>query len=305
MRIGLTVPQFGHFADPQATARVAAEAESIGFDALWASDRTLWPLDPSEPYPSGDGSLPEEFAVFLDPIVTLTVAAGATSRVRLGTSTLNALWQPPVMLARSLASLDHVSNGRLDVGIGMGWSSDEYRAAGVPWTGKSARMEETLDLLEALWGPDPVGHQGPLWQVPPSRVGLKPVQVPRPPILLGGVGAAALERTGRRADGWLGLNLPLPMLTRSWDAVRAAALKADRDPDALRFTLRVNIELAESEGDPGRGLPTGTFGQYTDYIRAAVDAGVQEVALELQQSATGVAELLDLAGRFHEVLRAG
>ncbi len=151
MKLGLALPQYGSFTDPQQAVEVAGAAEALGYDSLWAGDRILVPEHPRDRYPGGDGSIPPQFKAILDPLVVLTVAAAVTDRVRLGTNTLNALWTPPILLARSLASLDLVSQGRLDVGLGLGWSSDEYQAVDVPWAGRGARLEETLDVLETIW----------------------------------------------------------------------------------------------------------------------------------------------------------
>lgn len=111
MHIGLSIPQYGRFADADFAARAATTAERIGYDSLWVGDRLLVATAPRSQYPGGGGNAPEEHQVFLDPLALLTVAATVTSRVRLGSSTLNALWQPPVLLARSLTTLDHVSGG--------------------------------------------------------------------------------------------------------------------------------------------------------------------------------------------------
>lgn len=306
MRIGFAVPQYGAFADPAFITEAARTLEGMGYDSLWAGDRILAPLDPSDPYPGGDGTMPPGYATFFDPLSALTLAAVATERVRLGTSTLNALWQPPVMLARTLTALDLLSRGRLDVGIGLGWLRDEYTAAGVPWEGRGARLEETLDLLEAIWTAEVVDHQGPSWTVPPSRIDLKPFQSPRPPILLGGFTPAALERVGRRADGWLGVAMPLPYLTGLWDVARRAAERAGRDPARLRLALRVNPQITEKPVDGERPPQVGTVGQVCDYLLTAVEAtGAQDVFVDVQTATSSRTELLDLAEAFVAELRAG
>ena len=107
-------------------------ADERGYSSIWALDRLLAPIAPRVPYPaSPDGALPEEQRIVFDPLVTLTLAAAVTHRVRIGTSVLVAPWYSPALLARSLTSLDHVSGGRLTVGLGLGWSVDEYEAVGV------------------------------------------------------------------------------------------------------------------------------------------------------------------------------
>src|SRR5215467_341669 len=133
MRLGIALPQIGSIAGPDSVGAVAQRAEVLGYDSLWVLDRILWPVAPQVPYPLGDGSLPEQYKRALDPVETLTFAAALTRKIALGTSVLNLPWYNPVLLARRLTSLDVLSGGRLRVGLGIGWSPDEYEAAGAPW----------------------------------------------------------------------------------------------------------------------------------------------------------------------------
>ncbi|MFJ2193313.1 TIGR03619 family F420-dependent LLM class oxidoreductase [Kitasatospora sp. NPDC087861] len=305
MRIGLSLPQYGRFADPALSARVATAAEEIGYAGLWVGDRLLVATAPQSRYPGGDGTVPPpECEAFLDPLIVLTVAAGATRRARLGTSTLNALWYPPVLLARTLTSLDLVSAGRLDVGLGPGWSKDEYQAVGVAWQGLGDRLEESLDVLERVWAADDViRHTGARWTVPPAVIRSRPVQRPRPPLLLGGFDQATLARVGRRADGWLAVGLPVPALAQMWRAVRQHATDAGRDPDALRLVLRVNPAIT-AEPAPEDLVPRrGTVHQIADYLATAVDALGAEPLIDLHVAARDADEYLALAGALHDLLR--
>lgn len=294
MRLGLALPQYGRFARPEAITEVARAAEELGFTSLWVGDRILTPVSPQDEYPGG-GGMPEEFRTFLDPLTVLTVAATATRRARLGTSTLNVLWHSPILLARTLTSLDVVSGGRVDVGVGLGWLRDEYEAAGVPWQGRGRRLDEWLDTVEAIWASERVEHSGPHWAIPPSDIAPRPVQTPRPPLLLGGVSPAALARIGRRADGWLPIAMPLPYLAALWDTVVAEATAAGRDPATLRRSLRVNPKLTEDRAAPDAPPGLGTRAQLVDYLLAAGETGVEEIFVDLQQTAGSVAELLDHA----------
>ncbi|GAB2822503.1 TIGR03619 family F420-dependent LLM class oxidoreductase [Lentzea nigeriaca] len=292
MKLGLALPQYGVVADPSATLRVAVEAEGMGFDSLWVSDRLLLPVRPRDRYITPDGVIPSAYENFLDPLTLLAAVATTTSRVRLGTSTLNALWQPPALLARTVTTLDQLSGGRIDLGIGVGWLRDEYQAAGVPWEGRGARLEETLDVLDAFWSNDVVTHEGPLWTVPESWVRAKPVR--RPPILLAGLVPAAFTRIARRADGWLAVGLPLPMLTATIASIRQQAASFGRDPGALRFPLRINPHITAEQADDAHVPHVGTIDQLTDYVRR-VEGVVDEVFVDFQLTARSVDEYLDLA----------
>jgi probable F420-dependent oxidoreductase len=244
MRIGVSLPQFGTDVVAAEVAGFARDAEALGYEAFWVGDRLLAPVDPSVYYPGGgtpQQPYPPKFRASLDPLVLLTAAAATTSTARLGTSTLNATWYNPALLARTLSGLDEVSGGRLDAGFGIGWSPEEYAAAGVPFEGRGARLDEVLDVLAAWWGPSPAEHDGERYTLPANHLDRRPVQAGGPPVLLGGFGPAALRRVGRRAAGWVGVGGLSPEAHRGlWDIARGAAEQAGRDPDALRCELRYN-----------------------------------------------------------------
>jgi probable F420-dependent oxidoreductase len=304
VRVGLGLSQYGSFARRDAVIEVAQAAEALGFDSLWTGDRILDPVHPRTPYPgSADGRMPPEFTTFLDPLSVLAVAATVTGRVRLGTSTLNAPWYSPVLLARTLTSIDVLSEGRLDAGFGMGWSVDEYAAAGVPWEGRAARLEEILDVLERIWSGDPVAHEGRLFTVPTSRIEPKPIQRPGPPILLGGYAPAALERVGRRADGWLAVGGPVESLASQWQTVRRSAELAGRDPSALRMVVRMNPAITDEPVEEHLVPHAGTVEQLAGYARAAAEVGADEVFVDLQRSTSETGRMLGLAERLLAALR--
>lgn len=305
MRLGLALPTFGRNADAEAIVTVSRTAEEMGYDSLWSGDRVLAPREPSVPYPGGDGVMPRAYENHMDPLLALTLAAAHTRRVRLGTSTLNGLWHPPLLLARSLTTLDVVSQGRLDVGLGFGWMPDEYTAVGVPWEGRGARLDETLDVLEGYWTHDVFAHTGPLFTVPETVVGLKPHQRPGPPVLLAAFTPVGLRRIGRRLAGWLPGAMPLARIQAMWAVVVKEADRAEREPAAVRMALRVNPTLTDTKSDPEQVPRAGTIGQYIDYARAAADAGVHEVFLDLGQTPATLQERVDLAGRFVEGVRTG
>jgi probable F420-dependent oxidoreductase len=249
--------------------------------------------------------MPTQFNSYLDPILALTFAAAHTERMRLGMSTLNALWYPPVLLARALTTLDVLSKGRLDAGFGISWLRDEYEAVNVPWEGRGARLDEMLDVLEKIWTSDVVEHQGPSFSIVPSTVLPKPVQRPHPPILLSAMSPGALRRVGRRGDGWLALSLPLPVLKGMLGTIREEAEAAGRDPAVLRTVLRINANFTDQPA-PVESVPfAGTMEQALAYAREAVDFGVDEVLVDFGLMYNTVPEIIDHAGVFLTALRAG
>ena len=160
MKIGINLPQFGANASPQAIKQVAQEAERLGCEGLWVQERLLRPTQPRQAYAGFMMPWPEAYRIVFDPIETLTYAAAATQRIKLGTSVIDALFHTPVVLGRRLASLDQFSGGRLVIGLGQGWSEDEFEVAGVSPTPKGARFEEFIRALLAVWGSDPVRFDG-------------------------------------------------------------------------------------------------------------------------------------------------
>ncbi|MEU6270694.1 TIGR03619 family F420-dependent LLM class oxidoreductase [Saccharopolyspora shandongensis] len=289
MRLGLALPQFGPFADPTLVPAIAAEAEALGFESLWTGERVHAATTPSTPYPGG--TMPEQFRSGLDPMLVLTLAASATTRPRLGTSTLNAPLHPPIHLARSLAGLDRLSGGRVIAGFGLGWSRDEYDAVAVPWRERGARLDETLDVLESLWAADPVQHDGRVWTISPGDFGPKPVQQ-HLPIYLGGRSPAAFRRIGRRADGWLGVALPAEALRGALASIADQARDAGRGPIAT--ALRINAAVhAAATAKPG----VGPVEQLVDYLHEVAELGIDDAFVDLQFTTSTPAELLDLAAR--------
>jgi probable F420-dependent oxidoreductase len=295
MRIGLNAPQYGALTSPDAIVRIARAAEEMGYDSLWTGDRILAPLEQRDRYPGGDGVMPSEYRRFLDPLAVLTFVAAHTTRLRLGTSTLNAPWYPPVLLARSLTTLDVLSGGRVEAGFGIGWMRDEYAAVNVPWAGRGDRLDETLDVLEHIWSAPVVSHDGPLFSIVPTTIEPKPVQRPRPPILLAGLTPRSLDRVARRADGWLAVGLPLPHLTKTWAELKARASRPD-----LRMVLRLNPHFTDKDSD--QAPRTGTLRQVVDY---ALASGADEVLFDIAQTTSSVEEVVDVAGALVAAMRGG
>ncbi len=273
MKIGISLPQLGAQASAENLIAVARRAEELGYDSLWVLERLLWPLNPQEPYPaSPDGSLPESYKNVLDPIETLTFVAAHTSKIRLGTSVLVLGYHTPIQLARRLATLDVLSNGRALVGVGVGWSRDEFEAAGTPFAKRGARADEFLEALIALWTEDPVAFAGSYYHVPESFVGPKPVQKPHPPIYVAGFGQYTFDRAAKYGQGWN----PSGMPTFEWlegmiKQFRATAAQAGRE--AMEVVFRAFTVVTE-QSLPERQPLVGTLDDIRDDVKRLRDLGV-------------------------------
>jgi len=304
MRLGVVLPHIGPLAGPEAIASMATRAEALGYDSLWVTDRLLYPIRPRTPYSATpDGSLPEAYRYVIDPVVALSLAAAHTSRIAIGTSVLNIPFYNPVLLGRSLAGLDIISGGRLEVGLGLGWSADEFEAVGASMDARGRRADEFLTVLRRVWGPDPVSFEGDFYRVAPSVIGAKPVR--RPPIYLAAYAPGALRRAAQLADGWNPSMVPLQGMADGLAAMRAMAAAAGRDPAECKLIVRANLYMTEEELGPERFVFTGTFDQILNDVRACEDIGAAELFFDLTWTphVTTVARLFSHMERLFESTR--
>src|SRR5262245_39282809 len=209
MRIGLFTLGLGSAADPDVIRAVAQTAERTGVATLWAAEHVVLfdRYDSAYPY-APDGAFPlGADADWLDPFVALTFAAAVTSRVRLATGICLVPEHNPLILAKTVASLDRLAKGRFALGVGIGWSAEEFRALGVPFERRAQRTREYVDVMRKLWSPGVATHKGELVQFEDAGSFPKPNQGPRVPIIFGGESDPALRRVAEYGDGWYGFNL--------------------------------------------------------------------------------------------------
>jgi probable F420-dependent oxidoreductase len=278
MRIGVTLPSMGHLSQPNNLLEAAKEAEQLSYDTLWVADRLLYPIKPRTKYPvTPDGSLPDFYKRVLDPIEALTFVAAHTSRIGLGTSVLDIPFYNPVTLARRLTSLDILSNGRLRAGFGLGWSADEFEAAGANQKERGARADEFLSALKTIWTEDPVEFHGKYFSVPASIIGAKPVQKPHPPIYLAAYAPAALKRAATLANGWMPVGIPLEGMTAMIAQLRQLAKDAGRDPLSLEVIVGANISIAPQALGADRPIFVGSLDQVKKDIEDVKKLGADEI----------------------------
>jgi probable F420-dependent oxidoreductase len=272
--LGFALPTSGAWATPANVASVARSADERGFRTLWTFQRVLVPTA---------FELPSVYRSVLDPVVVLGFAAAVTSRARLGLAVVNGLFYAPAVLAKQLAAVDVLSEGRLDAGIGLGWSADEYAAAGVPMAGRGRRYDEWLDCLHHLLTEDPVSFEGEHYTVPPSHIGPMPVQRPRPPLLIGGSADAALRRAGSRGDGWISSSrATLDDIRVGVGVVRDAAERAGKARDAVRCVVRgVTVLRNAPVAGADRAPLEGTTEQIGEDLARFAELDVDEVFLDL------------------------
>jgi probable F420-dependent oxidoreductase len=230
MKLGVTIFATDLSMTP---VEVAREAEARGFHSLYIPEHTHIPVSRRTPPPTGEAELAEEYKRILDPYVALGAAASVTRTLRLGTGIALVAQHDPIALAKSIATLDYLSQGRLVLGIGYGWNEEEMESHGVDPRRRRAIVREKMLAMQALWAKEVAEFDGEFVRFAPSWQWPKPVQQPRPPVLIGGAaGPILFAQIAEYADGWIpiggaGLQRTLPELRRAFEA-------RGRDPATLQ-----------------------------------------------------------------------
>ncbi|HET6807760.1 MAG TPA: LLM class F420-dependent oxidoreductase [Nitrososphaera sp.] len=284
MKVGILLPQTGELATRDNVLYIGKEAEKEGLDSVWVFERLLWPVKPQTPYGGvPNAPIPVEYQSVLDPLETLTYVAGNTERISLGTSIIDMFFHNPVTLARRFATLDVLSGGRVIAGLGIGWSKDEYDAAGMPFRQKGARADEYMQVLKRIWTDDVVEFKGQFYDIPASKIGPKPMQKPHPPILLGAYSPKTFPRIVKYADGWIPIAgfVPLEQQEQAINALRESARKANRDPSDIRIVVLTYPNLLDSSSTSSSNqqrLPlTGTIDQIGNDVEQIKAIGAEHI----------------------------
>ena len=270
MLISCGCPVSGVWADPLSVTGFAMRAEELGYHGLWSFQRLL--------VGAGENMAPVYHSV-LDPMLALTYAAARTTTIRLGVAVINLPYIAPVYLAKQAATLDVLSGGRADLGLGTGWSAVEFAATGSDPNPRGPRTEEYLSVLHTLFTDEVASFDGRFYQLPPSTMAPRPVQPGGPPILLGGTAESALRRAGRIADGWVSSSrASLEDIRRGTQIVRRAAEESGRDPDRVRIVVRGVVQAGRRDD----AIPlSGDWAQINANAELYAQAGVTELFYDL------------------------
>lgn len=272
--VGLCLPQLGPHVDAATLRRFCERSEELGYAGLWVQEHLFFPHRPSSGYGGSPGApVPEQYRTVLGATELMAAAAAWTDRAVIGSSILVAGYHRPVELAQRLATVDVLSGGRLVAGFSVGWSDDEHRQMGVDPRTRGRRCDELVRALVACWGPDPVSFTGELFDIPPSDVRPKPVQVPRPPLLSGMWSSAGVARTTARFDIWNPAR-GTPAELRA----RVEEMDAQRPVGAAPLRLYYRSFAQRPSSRPGQPVP-GVDGVVADVL-AARDAGVEHVIVD-------------------------
>ena len=250
MQFGIHLPHAGEQATPALIRRHAIRAEALGFADVWVSEHIIVPR---KEFPRSP--------LFYDPVVTLTWVAAVTKRVRLGTSVLVLPMRHPLPLAKELATLHNLSEGRLILGAGVGWLEPEFAALGAPFHERGRRMDEGIAMMRAVWTQDPVTFPTKYIPADITDMTMTPLPISHIPIWIGGSSDAALKRTTRIADGWHGSRE-----TPDEAAPIVKRLRAERPDDGFTVSMRTHWN--------GRD-----FGELRDRAAAYAAAGIQHLLI--------------------------
>ncbi len=267
MKIGVAMFFTDYSMRPDELARAAEER---GFDSLWAPEHSHIPLTRKSPWPGG-GDLPKMYYDVMDPFVTLTAAAAATKTLLLGTGICLVAQRDPIQTAKSVASLDLLSDGRFLFGVGNGWNEDEMANHGTAFATRHKLARENIEAMQAIWTKSKPEYHGEMVDFGPMMTWPKPVQKPHPPVLVGGAFPYGARRAIRYGNGWM------PIRVRKQHA------------DVLELLPEFQRMAKEAGRDPAE-LPITIWGakEDLDALKRDQDAGVQRVVLSVDAAKADV-----------------
>jgi probable F420-dependent oxidoreductase len=299
VRIGVSLPNVGLDHGKDMLLPVAQAAERLGFDSVWAAHHVLMPYERSSQYPyqhSGTEIAMTPGMQWLDPLVTLSVIAGATDRIGLGTSVFVLPYRDPVTLAAELAALDVLSDGRLTLGIGVGWMREEFEAIGVPPEERGARTDEHIRVMRTLWTDDPASFQGRFTSFQNVVLATRPRTDGGPPIWVGGNTEPALRRALRLGNGWHGFEVFPEEIADLQARLARLGEEVGRDPAELELSLARGLIPPGREEEsfiPDRRMLGGSADQVVEELGRYSEAGLELVLIQVSLLPPLVPEALE------------
>jgi probable F420-dependent oxidoreductase len=303
MDFGWHLPCYGRLATRDNLILVAREAEMRGFESVFVSDHVALPFEPTSPYPSSrTGTFPlQPTDAFLEPLTALGLVASATERVRLGTTVLVLPHRHPVLAAKTIATLDSLSGGRVILGVGVGWMREEVELFGVPFERRGAWSDEALGAMKRCWADERSKHHGEFFHFDDVGCFPKPAQNPYPPLWIGGRTAAAYRRVARFGDGfhaaWSAPDAMREQIREVWEACESLG----RLGTDLTFSVRAGYHIRAGAAPHPKASLVGSSQFIVEQIRRYADVGVSHIVLEAP--ARDLNEHLALMRRFCDDIR--
>ncbi len=247
MKLGLMFVNSGPFTNPALLGHLATTAERCGIESMWTVEHVVIPQDYKSPYPySASGKIPGGEDVSIpDPLLPLAFAAAVTKKIKLGTGVLILPQRHPLYVAKEMATLDQLSNGRAILGIGSGWLEEEFTSLGLDFHARGARTDEAIKSLRALWSEGASSFHGKHFNFGPVKCFPKPVQKGGVPIHVGGHSPAAAKRAARYGDGFFPALAEIPKLRELFALMNSEAEKVGRDPKKIELSCMGRARVDE------------------------------------------------------------
>lgn len=293
MKAGWGIPNNWGGGDPSELIDIAVKAEALGFDSVWVREHLFHATYVAERLHDRP---------YYDALTILIAIGAATQTVRLGTSVLVLPWHDPARLGKMIATLDQLSGGRVDLGIGVAMTEDEFENLGVDFKTRGKRTDEVLGALQALWTQDIPEFSGQFYEYSGLRFAPKPHQKPYPPILVGGYSKAAFRRIARFGDGWHTLRQSPKQVASAHAEITRLTQEAGRDASGLRYSITLPLDYSgKKDPDPSvedRTILRGSDEDMAETINAYRAAGLDEIIVSVNTA--DKAENVETMARFTE-----
>lgn len=291
MKFGIALPNFGKYAKKNSILKIARAAEELGFESLWVSDHIVIP---ESHHGFGD--------VFYEPLTTLTYIAACTSRIYLGTSIIILPYRNPVVLAKTISTLDVLSGGRVILGVGVGWLKDEFNALGIPYEERGLITDECIEILKALWTSEEPSFKGRYYKFSEIKFLPRPIQKPHPPIWVGGNSQRAIERAVNAGNGWHSVGLTPEEIREKAERVNKLLSVKEKKTSDFVISLRKNLQIrgtSEKERKAeGKEILRGTPDKIAEGIERYKKSGISHLVFQvLSGTLEGVVETMELFSR--------
>jgi probable F420-dependent oxidoreductase len=284
MKYGVFLPVSGRAASRKTLMQAAQQAESLGYDSVWAADRLVmpWKIDTAYPYSKESTFIVPPDRPFFDTLTCLAFLAGCTETIQLGMSVMVLPYRHPLHWAKIATTIDQLSTGRLIMGVGVGWMEEEFAAMNAPFKERGAVSDEQLTLLKQLWTEEHITFRGKYYNVNDIAFNPKPYRKPRVPIWVGGEGKYAQRRAGRYGDAWFPyfVRITPAELAARFEYVRKIARESGRSPDELTLTCCLPIELTPDDAQQEENYLKGSVEQVSDRLQMFQKVGVTHIGLQ-------------------------
>lgn len=284
MKFGVFLPVSGRAATRATLMEAAQQAERLGYDSVWSADRIIipWEINTTYPYSRSATFIVPPDRPFLEALTCLAFLAGCTEKLQLGMSVMVLPYRHPLYWAKITATIDHLSTGRLIMGVGVGWMEEEFKAMNAPFAERGKIADEQLRLLDHLWQDEHIAFDGSYYKLDDIAFSPKPFQKPRVPIWVGGEGKRAQRRAGTFGDAWFPYFVRItPLeLAKRFENVRRCAAEAGRDPDRIALACCLPIELTAADVPQEEDYLRGSVAQVTEALHKFKQIGVVHIGLQ-------------------------